>query len=76
MGIDREALGRHGRLINGGRQMNQQAIYEALRALGAATVYEAQGAKGALDSGIKPIDPSVPPRRPGVDRRYAGPPTT
>ena len=26
--------------------------------LGAATVYEAQGAKGALDHGIKPIDPS------------------
>ena len=38
--------------------MNSQAIYEALRALGAATVYEAQGAKGALDSGIKPIDPA------------------
>lgn len=37
--------------------MDQQEIYEALRALGAATVYEAQGAKGALDSGIKPIDP-------------------
>jgi len=29
-----------------------------LRALGAATVYEAQGAKGALDGGIKPIDPA------------------
>jgi 4-hydroxy-4-methyl-2-oxoglutarate aldolase len=29
-----------------------------LRELGAATVYEAQGAKGALDSGIKPIDPT------------------
>ena len=27
-----------------------------LRDLGAATVYEAQGAKGALDSGMKPID--------------------
>jgi 4-hydroxy-4-methyl-2-oxoglutarate aldolase len=38
--------------------VNQQAIYEELRALGAATVYEAQGAKGALDSGIKPIDPA------------------
>ncbi len=30
---------------------------ERLRSLGAATVYEAQGAKGALDCGIKPIDP-------------------
>jgi 4-hydroxy-4-methyl-2-oxoglutarate aldolase len=29
-----------------------------LRDLGAATVYEAQGAKGALDSGLKPIDPA------------------
>ena len=32
---------------------------DALRQLGAATVYEAQGAKGALDSGMKPIDPAV-----------------
>ena len=38
--------------------MNQQTNHETLRALGAATVYEAQGAKGALDSGIKPIDPA------------------
>ncbi|MHA7685721.1 4-carboxy-4-hydroxy-2-oxoadipate aldolase/oxaloacetate decarboxylase [Cupriavidus sp. PET2-C1] len=38
--------------------MELQAIYDELRALGAATVYEAQGAKGALDSGIKPIDPA------------------
>lgn len=30
----------------------------ALRDLGSATVYEAQGAFGALDSGIKPLDPS------------------
>jgi 4-hydroxy-4-methyl-2-oxoglutarate aldolase len=29
----------------------------ALRSLGSATVYEAQGALGALDSGIKPLDP-------------------
>jgi 4-hydroxy-4-methyl-2-oxoglutarate aldolase len=29
-----------------------------LRDLGAATVYEAQGAKGALDHGIKPVDPT------------------
>lgn len=30
---------------------------QQLKNLGAATIYEAQGAKGALDSGIKPIDP-------------------
>lgn len=30
-----------------------------LRDLGAATVYEAQGAKGALDNGMKPIDPMM-----------------
>jgi 4-hydroxy-4-methyl-2-oxoglutarate aldolase len=36
--------------------MDEQVIYRELRSLGAATVYEAQGAKGALDSGIKPID--------------------
>ena len=29
-----------------------------LRDLGTATVYEAQGAKGALDHGIKPLDPT------------------
>jgi 4-hydroxy-4-methyl-2-oxoglutarate aldolase len=33
-------------------------MFDALRALGAATVYEAQGAKGALDSGLKPLDPA------------------
>jgi len=38
-----------------------------LRELGTATVYEAQGAKGALDSGMKPIDPTV---------RLAGPALT
>lgn len=31
----------------------------ALRTLGAATVYEAQGARGALDSGIKPVAPGM-----------------
>jgi len=40
---------------------------ERLRALGVATVYEAQGAKGALDSGIKPLDP---------DSRLVGPALT
>ncbi|MDZ5461199.1 4-carboxy-4-hydroxy-2-oxoadipate aldolase/oxaloacetate decarboxylase [Azohydromonas lata] len=38
-----------------------------LRELGTATVYEAQGAKGALDQGMKPIDPTV---------RLAGPALT
>ena len=38
-----------------------------LRDLGTATIYEAQGAKGALDSGIKPIDPGM---------RLAGPALT
>lgn len=38
-----------------------------LRDLGTATVYEAQGAKGALDQGMKPIDPTV---------RLAGPALT
>jgi 4-hydroxy-4-methyl-2-oxoglutarate aldolase len=32
-------------------------MFEELRKLGAATVYEAQGASGAMDGGIKPIDP-------------------
>ena len=32
-------------------------LLAALRDLGSATVYEAQGAIGALDSGIKPLDP-------------------
>lgn len=42
--------------------MRQDISHESLatlRQLGAATVYEAQGAKGALDSGMKPIDPTV-----------------
>ncbi len=32
---------------------------QQLRDLGAATIYEAQGAFGAFDSGMKPIDPTV-----------------
>jgi len=36
-----------------------QETLDALRLLGAATIYEAQGAKGALDSGIKPIAPAM-----------------
>lgn len=31
--------------------------WQQLRDLGAATVYEAQGATGALDGGLKPLDP-------------------
>lgn len=42
-------------------------ILTALRDLGAATVYEAQGAKGALPSAFKPIHPSM---------RLAGPALT
>ena len=33
-------------------------VLKTLRDLGAATIYEAQGAKGAIDSGMKPIDPA------------------
>src|SRR5262245_29988290 len=33
-----------------------ERVFDRLRALGSATVYEAQGAKGALDFGIKPLD--------------------
>jgi 4-hydroxy-4-methyl-2-oxoglutarate aldolase len=42
-------------------QMNTVAehVIKKLCALGSATIYEAQGAKGALDSGIKPIDPGM-----------------
>jgi len=34
-------------------------IIQALRRFGTATIYEAQGAKGALDSGMKPIHPDM-----------------
>jgi 4-hydroxy-4-methyl-2-oxoglutarate aldolase len=37
--------------------MERQAMFDELRKLGAATVYEAQGASSAMDGGIKPIDP-------------------
>ena len=43
------------------------ATLHALRQLGAATIYEAQGAQGALDSGIKPSAPGM---------RLAGPALT
>lgn len=37
--------------------ITQEQILQ-LRDLGSATVYEAQGARGALDHGMKPIDPA------------------
>lgn len=40
------------------RQPANSSALESLRALGAATVYEAQGAHGAFDSGLKPLDPA------------------
>jgi 4-hydroxy-4-methyl-2-oxoglutarate aldolase len=40
------------------QQQLQNEALESLRQLGAATVYEAQGACGALDSGLKPLDPA------------------
>ncbi len=42
---------------NGSRRPTPLQI-EALKRLGAATIHEAQGQKGALDSGIKPVDPT------------------
>lgn len=45
---------------------NEQQI-ERLKALGTATIHEAQGQKGALDSGLKPLDATL---------RMAGPAVT
>ncbi|OPG72141.1 4-hydroxy-4-methyl-2-oxoglutarate aldolase [Pseudomonas ogarae] len=44
-----------------------QEQLEILKQLGTATIHEAQGQKGALDSGLRPVDPSV---------RMAGPALT
>lgn len=54
------------------KQISPDAI-QALRSLGVATVYEAQGAKGALDSGMKPIHPGMKVAGPAftVDMRPA-----
>ncbi|MBS1156042.1 MAG: Dimethylmenaquinone methyltransferase [Proteobacteria bacterium] len=54
------------------QQISPDAI-QALRSLGVATVYEAQGAKGALDSGMKPIHPGMKVAGPAftVDMRPA-----
>ncbi|WP_444633482.1 4-carboxy-4-hydroxy-2-oxoadipate aldolase/oxaloacetate decarboxylase [Cupriavidus oxalaticus] len=46
--------------------VNAQQI-ERLKALGTATIHEAQGQKGALDAGLKPLDPTL---------RMAGPALT
>lgn len=55
MGEHRQALRGNGRLRTVGTPWNPES--NKLRDLGAATVYEAQGAQGALDAGIKPLDP-------------------
>ncbi|MCT7328013.1 4-carboxy-4-hydroxy-2-oxoadipate aldolase/oxaloacetate decarboxylase [Ralstonia mojiangensis] len=47
--------------------MLREATLRALRGCGSATVYEAQGAQGALDAGIKPLHPAM---------RVAGPALT
>lgn len=39
------------------QQATKTSLTQQLRVLGSATVYEAQGATGALDSGVKPLDP-------------------
>lgn len=44
-----------------------QEKLQTLRDLGTATIYEAQGAKGAFDHGMKPVDPTL---------RIAGPALT
>jgi 4-hydroxy-4-methyl-2-oxoglutarate aldolase len=38
--------------------MSIPRLITQLRDLGAATVHEAQGARGALDNGLKPVDPT------------------
>jgi 4-hydroxy-4-methyl-2-oxoglutarate aldolase len=39
--------------------MTEAEKIEALKTLGSATVHEAQGRRGAMDSGIKPVDPGM-----------------
>ena len=39
--------------------MTEADKIEALKKLGSATIHEAQGRRGAMDSGIKPIDPGM-----------------
>lgn len=40
-------------------QSLSQEVVDTLKKLGSATIYEAQGAVGALNSDIKPIDPNM-----------------
>ncbi|WP_110674891.1 4-carboxy-4-hydroxy-2-oxoadipate aldolase/oxaloacetate decarboxylase [Salinicola sp. RZ23] len=39
--------------------MPSQATLETLQTLGSATLHEAQGQRGAMDHGIKPLDPTL-----------------
>jgi 4-hydroxy-4-methyl-2-oxoglutarate aldolase len=39
--------------------VTEAEIIEVLKMLGSATIHEAQGRRGAMDHGIKPIDPSM-----------------
>ncbi|WP_210321327.1 4-carboxy-4-hydroxy-2-oxoadipate aldolase/oxaloacetate decarboxylase [Devosia beringensis] len=39
--------------------MPDEITLETLKRLGSATIHEAQGRRGAMDSGIKPIDPKM-----------------
>ncbi|WIX31728.1 4-carboxy-4-hydroxy-2-oxoadipate aldolase/oxaloacetate decarboxylase [Salinicola sp. JS01] len=39
--------------------MTSQATLETLKTLGSATLHEAQGQRGAMDCGIKPLDPTL-----------------
>ncbi|WP_109584238.1 4-carboxy-4-hydroxy-2-oxoadipate aldolase/oxaloacetate decarboxylase [Cupriavidus plantarum] len=56
----------HTAITQHGDHMSAQHL-ERLKALGTATIHEAQGQKGALDAGLKPLDPTL---------RMAGPAVT
>ena len=43
---------------NLGTTLSMDHHFKEFQALGAATVYEASGQEGALDSGIKPVNPA------------------
>ncbi|WP_240612425.1 4-carboxy-4-hydroxy-2-oxoadipate aldolase/oxaloacetate decarboxylase [Salinicola lusitanus] len=42
-----------------GQRMTSQTVMDTLKTLGSATIHEAQGQRGAMDSGIKPLDPTL-----------------